>query len=246
MDEPKHIIITDDDHEICNLLSDYLITHHFQVSIAHDGKQLIQLLADNTHYDLIILDVMMPGSDGIEICRQIRQTSNIPIIMLTAVTSEADRILGLEFGADDYLAKPFNPRELLARVKAILRRAQEPIPVNDAPKQNQTRPPVFEFLNWRLDTATRRLFSPDNLEVSLSSGTYDLLLAFLERPQQVLSRDRLLEITKNRDAEPFDRSIDVQVSRLRQKLEIDPKDPKIIKTVRTGGYLFTVPVKKLR
>ena len=246
MEQQKHIIVTDDDQEICNLLSDYLTGHNYQVTVAHDGRQLLALLAEQQNYDLIILDVMMPGIDGIEICRQIRQQWAIPIIMLTAVSSETDRILGLEFGADDYLAKPFNPRELLARIKAVLRRVQEPSPSQATEAAASARPPVFEFVSWRLDTATRRLFSPDNLEVSLSSGTYDLLLAFLERPQQVLSRDRLLDITKNRNAEPFDRSIDVQVSRLRQKLEEDPKEPQLIKTVRTGGYLFTASVKKLR
>lgn len=246
MEINKHIIITDDDQEIRQLLSEFLSKHGYQVNTAENGEQLLLLLEDKTKpCDLIILDVMMPGPDGIEVCRRIRQESNIPIVMLTAVSDDTDKILGLEFGADDYIAKPFNPRELLARIKAVLRRSQETLatPPEQIPKRN--RPPVYEFAGWQLDTAIRRLVSPDAMEVPLSGGAYDLLLAFLEHPQRVLSRDYLLEITRNRTAEPFDRSIDVQVSRLRQKLEVDAKDPKMLKTVRTGGYLFTAAVKRI-
>jgi two-component system OmpR family response regulator len=246
MESTKHLIITDDDQEIRNLLSEFLTKHGYQVSTADSGEQLLALLSDaNQDYDLIILDVMMPGIDGIEACRRVRQQSAIPIIMLTAVSDDTDKILGLEFGADDYLAKPFNPRELLARIKAVLRRSQDiPVaPIAQVSKRN--RPPVYEFVGWQLDTATRRLVSAEGIEVALSGGAYDLLLAFLEHPQRVLSRDHLLDVTRNRSAEPFDRSIDVQVSRLRQKLEVDAKDPKIIKTVRTGGYLFTAAVKRV-
>lgn len=248
MEPLQHIIVTDDDEEIRNLLSKFLANHGYQVSAAENGEQLLMLLNDaNNAYKLIILDVMMPGIDGIETCRRIRQHSAIPIIMLTAVTDDTDKILGLEFGADDYLAKPFNPRELLARIKAVLRRSQEnPVSAaTQAPVAKRNAPPIYEFVGWQLDTATRRLLSPKQLEVPLSGGTYDLLLAFLEHPQRILSRDHLLDVTRNRTAEPFDRSIDVQVSRLRQKLEDDPKDPKILKTVRTGGYLFTAAVKRI-
>lgn len=246
METQKHLVITDDDQEIRTLLSEFLTKHGYQITTANNGEQLLTLLADAKHnYDLIILDVMMPGIDGIETCRQIRQRSSIPIIMLTAVCDDTDKILGLEFGADDYLAKPFNPRELLARIKAILRRSNEAPAVAVEQVSKRNRPPVYEFSGWQLDTATRRLLSPDCVEVALSGGAYDLLLAFLEHPQRVLSRDHLLDVTRNRLAEPFDRSIDVQVSRLRQKLEIDAKEPKMIKTVRTGGYLFTASVKRI-
>lgn len=247
METSKHLIITDDDQEIRHLLSEFLSKHGYQVSTAENGDQLLTLLADQASaYDLIILDVMMPGLDGLEVCRRVRQESAIPIIMLTAVSDDTDKILGLEFGADDYIAKPFNPREILARIKAVLRRSHEVLTTPpDEPATKRNRPPVYKFADWQLDTATRRLLSPENIEVPLSGGAYDLLLAFLEHPQRVLSRDHLLDVTRNRTAEPFDRSIDVQVSRLRQKLEIDAKDPKIIKTVRTGGYLFTAAVKRI-
>jgi len=231
MSELSHILIVDDDEAIRSLLADFLSHYQFEVTTAGDGKGLFTALGEHS-FDLIILDVMLPGEDGLSLCQRIRQHSNIPIIMLTAIGEEADRIVGLEMGADDYVAKPFNPRELLARIKAVLRRSYDA-------GESQAELPIYSFLNWKLDTTCRRLFSPDDVEVSLTSGEYDLLVAFLENPQQVLSRDQLLDITKNRLAGPFDRSIDVQISRLRHKIEIDPKNPTTIKTVRGGGYLFT-------
>lgn len=243
MEKTYHIAITDDDKEIRELLTDFLQQHGFTVSCAKDGASLFELLKQQPEIDLVILDVMMPGMDGIEICRRLRQQHQIAILMLTAVTSETDRILGLEFGADDYLSKPFNPRELLARIKAILRRVSTFNTHNDTQEVN-THSKVYKFEGWTLDISSRRLLSSDNIEVSLSSGCYDLLLAFLERPQHVLSRDHIMDITKNRSADYFDRSIDVQISRLRQKLEVNPKEPKLIKTVRSGGYLFTAKVSR--
>lgn len=246
METLQHIIVTDDDEEIRNLLGKFLSKHGYHVTTAESGEQLLLLLDNPSYpYKLVILDVMMPGIDGIEACRHIRQHSTIPIIMLTAVTDDTDKILGLEFGADDYLAKPFNPRELLARIKAVLRRSRETPITPSVQAAKRHAPPVYDFAGWQLDTATRLLLSPEQMEVPLSGGTYDLLLAFLENPQRVLSRDHLLDVTRNRTAEPFDRSIDVQVSRLRQKLEDDPKEPKILKTVRAGGYLFTPAVKRI-
>lgn len=242
MNKTEHIIIVDDDKEIRELLSDFLQKYGFEVAIAKNGNELLNLLQQMSKIDLVILDILMPGVDGFEICRRLKSLHpKIAILMLTALTNETDRILGLEFGADDYLEKPFNPRELLARVKAILRRIQvarenNPLAVNSN---------IIRFEGWTLDLASRRLLSHDNIEVSLSGGCYDLLVAFLERPQHVLSRDYLMDITKNRSADYFDRSIDVQVSRLRQKLEENPKDPKIIKTVRAGGYLFSAKVSRL-
>jgi two-component system OmpR family response regulator len=243
MENQKHIVVVDDDSEIRSLLSNFLHKHNYLVSMAHNGNELFRLLKEEDNVDLIILDIMLPGLDGLAICRDLRQRSQIPIIMLTAVSDETDRIIGLELGADDYLTKPFNPRELLARIKAVLRRSQNEITVNNT-AVTTNRYTRLKFSGWCLDTATRRLLSPENMEVPLSGRSYDLLLVFLEHPQRVLSRDQLLDILSNRIAESFDRSIDVQVSRLRQKLGDDPKDPKLIKTIRTGGYFFASPVTK--
>ncbi len=232
----QHILIVDDDEGIRSLLAEFLAQHGFHTHLAQDGKAMRSVLAQHT-IDLIILDIMMPGEDGLTLCRQLRAQSNIPILMLTAIGEEVDRIVGLEMGADDYLRKPFNPRELLARIKAILRRVQSPVKIVE---KNET--PIYAFLGWTLDTGARRFMSPDQLEVSLTAGEYNLLLAFLEKPQQVLNRDQLLELTKNRSAAAFDRSIDIQISRLRQKIEDDIKNPVVLKTVRGGGYILAVPV----
>jgi two-component system OmpR family response regulator len=243
------VLVVDDDHELRNLLSNFLGKHGYEVSTAQNGEELLAVLDEDQAFNLVILDVMMPGMDGIEVCRRVRQFSQIPIIMLTAVNEESDRIISLELGADDYLAKPFNPRELLARMRAILRRASDHDGVhtngNGQSEGNGASGAAFKFAGWTLDTAIRRLLSPEKVEVALSGGTYDLLIAFLERPQRILSRDQLLDITRHRTCEPFDRTIDVQISRLRQKLEADPKQPQIIKTVRTGGYVFTPEVEKI-
>jgi two-component system OmpR family response regulator len=190
----------------------------------------------NGRFDLVVLDIMLPGEDGLSLCRRIRAQSALPVIMLTAVAEETDRIVGLEMGADDYLVKPFNPRELLARIKEVLRRTGGDARVRD------TGGRVFSFAGWRVDLAKRELTSPDGVLVPLTGGEFDLLAAFVEHPQRVLSRDFLLDHAKGRDAQPFDRSIDVQLSRLRRKIEADPRDPQFIKTVRSGGYIFTQPV----
>lgn len=237
--EKKHILLVDDDSEIRELLTEYLTKYQYRVSTAKNGDEMHKIL-NQEDIDLILLDVMLPGASGITLCQNVRQKSDIPIIMLTANNDETDRIVGLEVGADDYQTKPYNPRELLARIKAVLRRYT----VGTVHKVDQNHAVVFSFGGWELDTATRRVTSPDDKEVGLSSGEYDLLLIFLERSQRVLSRDQLLNLTRNRDAEPFDRSIDVQISRLRQKLEIDPKTPDIIKTIRGGGYMLSLAVKR--
>lgn len=236
-----NLAIVDDDKEIRELLTDLLQQYGYNAFDASNGDELYQLL-ENEKIDLIILDIRMPGEDGFTICQNIRKTSKIPIVMLTANGEEMDRIIGLEMGADDYLPKPFNPRELVARVRAVLRRTtdgaeSEKIMIGTAVE-------VFKFAGWQLDTATRKLTSPDGLDISITAGEYTLLMTFLERPKRVLSRDQLLEITHNRQAGPFDRSIDIQVSRLRQKIEEDPKEPTLIKTVRGGGYMLTAPVEK--
>jgi two-component system OmpR family response regulator len=243
MDELVHIAVIDDDSEIRKLLHEFLSKYAYHVSVAKDAKELYRLLEEHQDIKLLILDIMLPGSDGLQICQQLRQSRNqIPIIMLTAAIGDSEKIIGLEFGADDYLTKPFNPRELLARIKAVLRRTNNTNEQIGSELSNNTS--LLKFAGWSLNTASRQLFSPDNIEVTLSSKGYDILVIFLEHPQRVLSRDQLLTILSNRSAEPYDRSIDVQIGRLRQKLGDDPRDPKLIKTVRSGGYLFAVPVQK--
>jgi two-component system OmpR family response regulator len=187
--------------------------------------------------DLIVLDLMLPGEDGLSICRRLRLSSHVPIIMLTAKGEDVDRIIGLEMGADDYLTKPFNPRELLARIKAVLRRA-----ARSAFAASAADARVLAFLGWRIDRALRNLASPDGARVVVTGAEFDLLQAFCEWPGRILSRDQLLDLTQGRSAGSFERSIDVLVSRLRRKLESDPHNPEIIKTVRSGGYLFTPTV----
>ncbi len=233
-----HILIVDDDKGIRDVLGEFLVQQGYLISLAKDGDEMKSIL-DKSSIDLIILDIMMPGEDGLRICRQLRVSSSVPIIMLTAIGEEMDRILGLEMGADDYLSKPFNPRELLARIRGILRRSSgKPEPDIEPVGHSQ-----YRFQGWRLDRAARKLYSPENLEISLSSGEFTLLLVFLERPQMVLSRDYLLDLTKNRSASPYDRSIDIQISRLRQKIEPNLKNPSILKTVRGGGYVLACEVE---
>ncbi len=240
------LLIVDDDVEIRELLGQFLSKYDYNVLLAQDGIEMFEHFEAQA-IDLIILDIMMPGDDGLTLCQKLRTRTNTPILMLSAVNEETDRIVGLEMGADDYLAKPFNPRELLARIKAILRRSESgEARTDEAGELVRTQQQCFTFAGWTLNQATRMLESPDELEVDLSAGEFTLLNAFLTSPEQILSRDQLLEHTHNRSCGPFDRSIDVQVSRLRQKLEDDPKNPKIIKTVRGGGYMFSTPVKKIR
>ncbi|HVR66330.1 MAG TPA: response regulator [Verrucomicrobiae bacterium] len=237
METSPHLLIVDDDREIRDLLSRFLAKHGYRVSTAKDAREARRILAD-ARIDLGILDIMMPGEDGLSLCRDLRANSALPLIMLTAMGEETDRIVGLEVGADDYLPKPFNPRELLARIKAVLRRSGPALAEKEEKNEN------LQFAGWTLDTAQRRLTTPGGEAVELSTGEYDLLLAFLRHPQRVLNRDQLLDLARGRAAIPFDRSIDVQVMRLRRKIEADPKAPKIIATVRGGGYQFTPAVQK--
>jgi len=232
-----HILIVDDHREIRDLVSRALSKEGFRVSVAADGRAMRKVL-DDGRIDLILLDLMLPGEDGLSLCRSLRATSSIPIIMLTAKGDELDRVIGLEMGADDYLPKPFGSRELVARIRAVLRRSQETLTAG-SPSQQPTH---YRFDRWRLDTGRRELLQDDGITIPLSTGEYDLLLAFVARPQRVLSRDQLLDLARGRAANALDRSIDTQVSRLRRKLELDPGDPKIIKTVWGGGYIFTPAV----
>jgi two-component system OmpR family response regulator len=238
MNSGPHILIVDDHREIRDLVSRALGKEGFRVSTAEDGKAMRKVLAD-AHIDLIVLDLMLPGEDGLSLCRSLRADSHIPIIMLTAKGDEVDRVIGLEMGADDYLPKPFGSRELIARIRAVLRRnpAREPAAAKDKPKR-------FRFERWVFDVDRRELLGPDGVAVPLSTGEFDLLLALVEHPQRTLSRDQLLDLARHRAASAFDRSIDTQVSRLRKKIERDPGEPTLIKTVWGGGYIFTPDVSR--
>lgn len=238
MEQTSHLLIVDDDREIRDLVSRFLTQHGFRVSVARDGREMKQVLSD-WHIDLVVLDLMLPGEGGLTLCRDLRASSEVPVIMLTAMGEETDRIVGLEMGADDYLSKPFNSRELLARIKAVLRRAEH----RPSQKRNLGET-ILCFAGWKLDPNRRRLESPQNLVVDLSAGEFELLIAFVEHPQRVLNRDQLLDLTRGREAIPFDRSIDNQVLRLRRKIETDPKRPELIKTIRGGGYMFVGPVER--
>jgi two-component system OmpR family response regulator len=237
MQSAPHILIVDDHRELRELVSRALTKEGFRVSTAADGRAMRKLLADS-RIDLVLLDLMLPGEDGLSLCRTLRAESNIPIIMLTAKGDELDRVIGLEMGADDYLPKPFGSRELVARIKAVLRRSKD----NGSMGKTGPRPRQYLFDRWRLDTGARELIGDDGAAIALSTGEYDLLIVLVERPQRVLSRDQLLDLARGRSASALDRSIDTQVSRLRRKLERDPGDPRIIKTVWGGGYMFTPAV----
>ncbi len=234
------LLFVDDDEEILALLTRFFAQHGHTVATAKDGASMFSLLQTQT-FDLIVLDVMLPREDGLSICRRLRASSQIPVIMLTAMGDDTDRIVGLEIGADDYLSKPFNARELLARVKSVLRRSS----TIRAPEERSATRPILAFDGWRLDLSRRELRAPDAMMVPLSAVEFDLLLAFAEHPQRVLSRDQLLDLAHGRNHDVFDRSIDVQVSRLRRKLDRAPENPSFIQTVRNGGYLFTPKVQRL-
>ena len=240
MDHVDHILIVDDDREIRELVSGYLQKNGLRTSVAADGRQMRSFLEANA-VDLIVLDVMMPGDDGLVLCRELRAGRHkaIPILMLTARTDEMDRILGLEMGADDYLAKPFAARELLARIKAVLRRTRMLPPNLQISEAGQ----LLSFGDWRLDTVARHLLDKEGTAIALSGAEYRLLRVFIDHPQRVLNRDQLLSLTQGRDADLFDRSIDLLVSRLRQRLGDDAREPTYIKTVRSEGYVFSVPVE---
>ncbi|WP_068081492.1 response regulator [Polycladidibacter stylochi] len=231
-----HILITDDNRDIRESLARYLEKNGLRTSVADSAAQARKVLKAAA-IDLVVLDVMMPGEDGLSLCRHLVETGRAPVILLTAMAEDTDRIVGLEMGADDYVTKPFNPRELLARIKAVLRRTSH------VPKQRDaTAQELLTFDGWVLKVAQRELTNPDGVQVPLSSGEYQLLLTLLKRPGIVLSRDQLLDLTSGRSPAVFDRSIDNQISRLRRKVERNPKDPKLIVTVWGGGYTFAAKV----
>jgi len=234
-----HILVVDDDRDIRELITDYLIKSGYRATGAANGREMRAILSVNA-IDLVILDIMMPGDDGLTLCRQLRSDTqrNLPILMLTARSEDTDRILGLEMGADDYLIKPFVARELLARIKAILRRTRA-LPPN---LQITEAGRIIAFGDWKLDTSARHLIDQEGVIVALSGAEYRLLRVFLDHPQRVLNRDQLLNLTQGRDAELFERSIDLLVSRLRQRLRDDAREPAYLKTVRSEGYVLAAPV----
>lgn len=230
---PTRALIVDDNQELRELLGGYLTRFNIDSEAVGDGPGMRRALAQS-HFDVIILDLMLPGEDGLALCRQVRAESDIPILMLTARCEPTDRIIGLELGADDYMAKPFEPRELVARIQTILRRVRDD---RVSPREEEPRTSI-RFAGWTLQCVLRQLHSPTGLVVPLSNAEFRLLWVFLERPRRVLSREQLLDEARGRSIEAFDRSIDLLVSRLRQKLGDDPRNPTLIRTVRGEGYLF--------
>jgi two-component system OmpR family response regulator len=235
-----HILIVDDDREIRDLLGRFLEKHGFRVTTARDGRELRRLWPA-ARFSLVVLDLMLPGEDGLALLRFIRAEGRTPVVMLTAMGEETDRIVGLELGADDYVPKPFNPRELLARIRAVLRRGEGAAGVEAAGAAGAG---TYRFAGWTLETARRRLVSPAGAEVPLTGGEYDLLATLAERPGRVLTREMLMDLLHGRSAGPFDRAIDVAVSRIRRKLDDDGKNPALIKTVRGGGYVLAAEVER--
>ena len=234
----QSILIVDDDQDIRALLQQFLEKHGYSVGLAASGVAMDARLVERA-YDLVLLDVMLPGEDGLSLCKRLRATSKVSIIMVTGVGTTTDRIVGLEIGADDYLVKPLDARELLARVRAVLRRSTQ-----DRRTECAGRSHSFRFGGWLLDVARRELRSPDKTLIPLSGGEFDLLLAFAEHPQHLLSREQLIDFARGPHHSAIDRSIDVQVSRLRRKIEFDGSSAEMIRTVRNGGYIFTVAVER--
>jgi two-component system OmpR family response regulator len=230
----RHILLVEDDAEIAGMLTQVLAENHFVTRWISRAAEIDPVLAHEP-VDLVLLDVMLPDDDGFAICRRLRANSHIPIIMLTALGANAHRIAGLEIGADDYITKPFNSLELIARIRALLRRSY-------AAQQNRTRPRPLRFAGWMIDPTLRQVRDPKGVQVSMTSAEFDLLLAFCQNPGEILSREQLLDFTHGGAAGPVERSIDVHVSRVRQKIEPDPHEPSMIKTVRLAGYIFTPAV----
>ena len=241
MTETAHILALDDDPAVRQLVAEYLGQNELRVTAVATGKELADVMARET-VDLVVLDLRLQGEDGLQIARKLREESAIPILMLTGRAEEADRVMGLELGADDYLTKPFSPRELLARIRALLRRARAQATVADAIAKVR----AYRFGGWELNIGLRKLKNPSGEMVDLTKGEFSLLTAFLSSPMRVLARDQLLELSRLHNAEVYDRSIDIQILRLRRKIEADPSRPAFIKTERGAGYVFSVPVDVVR
>lgn len=234
---PITLLLVDDEASLRQPLAEYLIRQGFAVREAEDAARARALLRQETP-DLVLLDIMMPGEDGLSLCRHLVETKSLPVIFLTARGEATDRIVGLEIGADDYVVKPFEPRELVARIRSVLRRASKGAATAETDDH-------YSFDGWQLDPLKRRLADPDGTVVPISSAEFRLLIAFLEHPRQVLDRDRLLDMVQGREAHLFDRAVDNQVSRLRRKIELDSRDPKLIQTVWGGGYRFACDVRRI-
>lgn len=237
MRDPARILVVDDVADNVEILRMRLGALGYEIVVAEDGEQALAKVAE-TVPDLVLLDIMMPGEDGLSLCRHLTETKNLPVILLTARGEAMDRIVGLEIGADDYVAKPFEPRELVARIRSVLRRsAKSAVPTEEDA--------LYEFDGWRLDPLKRKLTDPSGAVVPISSAEFRLLVAFVAHPRQVLDRDRLLDMVQGREAHLFDRAVDNQVSRLRRKMEEDSRDPKLIQTVWGGGYRFAADVRRM-
>ncbi len=236
-----HVLIVDDDQDVRELLVEYLGKNDLRVTAVASGRDMMALF-NSEAIDLVVLDLRLPGEDGMQIARQLRDRTTIAIVLLTGRLDEADRVMGLELGADDYITKPFSPRELLARIRAVLRRYQIQV---QAPSRAEEKRRAFRFAGWELNLLTRKLVTPDGRKLKLGNAEFNLLAALCAAPQRVLSRDQLLRLSRLSDAEVYDRAIDVQVSRLRRKIEVDPADPQVIVTERGAGYVLSVPVETL-
>ncbi|STO55005.1 transcriptional regulator [Canicola haemoglobinophilus] len=239
MSQQTSILVIDDDIQICELLADIFDDHGYQVTVAQSGEQALKLLQNAPHFSLIFLDLILPDINGLQLLQQLKKLTSAPVIMLSGLNSESDIVVGLEMGADDYIAKPFYPRVVVARAKVALRHHQNPIPL-----MNHNEAQGFRFAQWLLDSKNRKLYSPQKQEIELTQGEYALLYALVSHAQQVLSRQRLLELTHNESLEIFDRTIDVLIMRLRKKIEPNPKTPSYIQTVRGSGYCFSVATER--
>ncbi len=238
MERTEHILVVDDHYDIRDLLGQYLDKHGFRVSLAENG-QAMRRIVEREAIDLIVLDVMMPGDDGLTLCRELRSKGHSPaIIMLTAMGEETDRIVGLEMGADDYVGKPFSPRELMARIKAVLRRSRHAV------ESSVSAGGRVRFDRWMFNLDQHHLEDEAGVVIPLSTAEFRLLDVLVKNPHRVLTRDQLIDLTKGKEALPFDRSIDNQVSRLRKKIEVDPKHPALIKTIWGGGYMFAADISQ--
>ncbi len=240
MDIRPHLLVIDDDHEIRDLLTRFMEKNDFRITAVRDAREARRAWTRGA-FQLVVLDLMLPGESGLDLARWLRDQEDVPIVMLSAMGEDTDRIIGLELGADDYIAKPFNPRELMARIRAVMRRASD---TQENPGSGERIARPLRFAGWTLEPARRRLLNPEGVEVPLTGGEYDLLFALLERANRVLTRDMLLDLLRGRQAGPFDRAIDVAVSRLRRKLDDQGGGAQLIKTVRGGGYVLAATVER--
>ena len=237
---PPHVLVVDDDPDIRAVLEDYLVKYDMRVTALASGREMLEVF-ETEAIDLVLLDIRMPGENGIELAQTLRERASVPIVLLTGNAEEADRVMGLELGADDYVTKPFSPRELLARIRAVLRRYQTP---SDLPARDDKRR-AYRFAGWEFNLRTRKLTAPDGRKLELSNSEFSLLVAFCGSAQRVLSRDQLMSLSRLHNAEVYDRTVDVQIVRLRRKIEADPARPQLIITERGAGYIFVPPVESL-